>query len=208
MTKDQILNWLRNAEREIGDSRVVLTNLDSSAGDGDHGNNLYRGFRKLVDELPQHESKDISGILKGAGMALRASVGGAAGTLYSAFFLRSGDAVTGKRELGPEDVGAMLKAGLDGVVMKGRAKAGDRTMVDALKPAVDGYEDAIHTGKGTKEALQAAVDRAERGMRSTAQSESVAGPGSPFAFGRNRGSEDPGAMSSYLLLRALLDAVA
>jgi phosphoenolpyruvate---glycerone phosphotransferase subunit DhaL len=204
VTKDEIVSWLRKAEREIGDSRVVLTDLDSAGGDGDHGNNLYRGFRKLVDELPQYESKDIGGILKGAGMALRTSVGGAAGQLYGAFFLRSADAATGKIELSTRDVGEMLRAGLDGVLMKGRKKQGERTMVDALLPAVEGFEHAAQTGKGTVAALREAVVRAEWGMKSTAGDDD-----SPTGFmqSRNRRSEDAGAMSSYLLLRALLDAV-
>ncbi len=205
VTKDQIVTWLRNAEQEIGYSRVILTDLDNANGDGDHGNNLYRGFRKLVDELPQHESKDIGGILKGAGMALRNSVGGAAGPLYGAFFLRSADAVNGKRELSTQDIGKMLKAGLDGVLMKGRAKQGDNTMVDTLLPAVEGFEHAEQAGKGTQAALKEAVDRAERGMKTTGDSENDNGM---IPFGRSRKSEDPGAMSAYLVLRALLDAVA
>lgn len=205
MTKDQIVSWLRNAEREIGDSRVVLTDLDSTLGDGDHGNNLYRGFRKLVDELPQHQSKDIGGILKGAGMALRSSVGGAAGPLYGAFFLRSGNVVNGKVELTTKDVGEMLRAGLDGVLMTGRAKQGENTMIDTLLPAVEGFEYAEHNGKGTRDALKEAVKRAERGMHSTADPfDDEVTPG-PVGL-RNRNVEDPGAVSSFLLLRALLEA--
>ena len=204
--KEQILQWLTNVAAVLEQNRDYLTELDAAIGDADHGINMNRGFQKVISQLPSVANKDISGILQTVSMTLISSVGGASGPLYGTLFLRASAAVKGKQELTAEDLAALLQAGVDGVIQRGKAKLGDKTMVDALSPATDAFKQAISRGKTTLEALQQAVAAAEEGMKNTIPL--VARKGRASYLGpRSAGHQDPGATSSYLILKTLLESL-
>ncbi len=206
VTKDQIVQWLESTAAVLEENKEYLTQLDAAIGDADHGINMDRGFKKVMSQLPSVVDKDIGSILKTAGMALISSVGGAGGPLYGTLFMRAGMAVDGKYELTSEDVAALLQAAVDGVVQRGKAQLGDKTMVDALAPAAEAFKQAIETGSDVVEALQRAVAAAEQGMKDTIPMLAKKGRAS-YLGERSIGHQDPGATSSYLILKALLDVI-
>jgi dihydroxyacetone kinase-like protein len=167
---------------------------------------MDRGFRKVMEKLPDSKDKDIGGILKAVGMTLISSVGGAAGPLYGTFYLQAGTAVSGKDELADEDVATMLEAGVQGILKRGRAELEDKTMYDAWSPALKALREALDGGEAIEVALNAAVSGAEEGMKATVPL--VARKGRASYLGeRSAGHQDPGATSTYLILKALHDAL-
>lgn len=206
VTKDQIVQWLQTTAAVLEENKEYLTQLDAAIGDADHGINMDRGFKKVMSQLPSVVDKDIGSILKTAGMALISSVGGAGGPLYGTLFMRAGMAVDGKYELTNEDMAVLLQAAVDGVVQRGKARLGDKTMVDALSPAAEAFKRAVQEGSDTVEALQRAVAAAEQGMKDTIPMLAKKGRAS-YLGERSIGHQDPGATSSYLILKALLDVV-
>ncbi|MGD2077687.1 MAG: dihydroxyacetone kinase subunit DhaL [Chloroflexota bacterium] len=206
VTRDQVVKWLELTAAVMKENRDYLTQLDSPIGDADHGNNMDRGFRKVLEKLPGVADKDIGNILKTTGMTLISSVGGASGPLYGTFFMRSGMAADAKEELTGEDLAALLQAGVDGIVQRGRAQVGDKTMVDAWMPALKALHDSLANGNSQLEALQASVGAAEQGMKDTIPLQAKKGRAS-YLGERSIGHQDPGATSSYLMLKALLDAL-
>ncbi|MDQ4079064.1 MAG: dihydroxyacetone kinase subunit DhaL [Chloroflexota bacterium] len=206
VTREQIVQWLQAYADVIEQNKQYLTQLDAAIGDADHGTNMDRGFKKVMAQLPTLADKDIGNILKSTGMALISSVGGASGPLYGTFFMRAGMAVDKKHELTGEDVGELLQAGLDGVRQRGRAELGDKTMVDAIAPAVEAYKGALEGDADISTALDQAATAAEQGMTDTIPMVAKKGRAS-YLGGRSAGHQDPGATSSYLLLRTLADVV-
>lgn len=205
-TKDQIVQWLRNLSEVLTENKEYLTKLDSAIGDADHGINMKRGFDRVMDKLPTVADKDIGSILKTIGMTLISSVGGASGPLYGTFFMRSGMAAAAKEELSGEDLVALLQAGVDGIVQRGRAQIGDKTMIDAWMPALDAMKQSLANGNETIDALEAAVAAAEQGMEDTIPLQAKKGRAS-YLGERSIGHQDPGATSSYLMLKTLLDTL-
>src|SRR5579885_383932 len=127
-----ILAWLRRSAEVLHEQRDYLTTLDAAIGDADHGINMDRGFTAVMDKLPSVAEADIGTILKTVGTTLVSTVGGASGPLYGTAFLRAGTALAGRQELQPADVATGLDAALEGVVARGKAKTGEKTMLDAL----------------------------------------------------------------------------
>lgn len=206
ITRQHIITWLQQSADVLDEKRAYLSDLDAPIGDSDHGTNMARGFAKLVEKLPTVEDTDIGNILKTSGMALISSVGGASGPLYGTLLMRAASPVQSKQELDGDDVVAMLKAGLEGVVQRGRAEVGDKTMVDAFVPAIDALEAALADGKELPDALAACADGAEKGMESTTPL--IARKGRASYLGeRSQGHQDPGATSLYLLLRTFANVV-
>lgn len=206
ITQGQMLKWLEATAAVIEENRQYLTDLDSPIGDADHGINMDRGFKKIVSKLPGVEDKDIGTILKTSGMALVTSVGGAGGPLYGTFLMDAGKAVAGKEELSDGDLVALLDAGLKGVVKIGRANLEDKTMVDALHPALEALRKAVADGKDTVEALHLMTDAAHEGMKDTIPMLARKGRAS-YVGERSIGHQDPGATSSYLILRTLMETI-
>ncbi|MCX6027552.1 MAG: dihydroxyacetone kinase subunit DhaL [Chloroflexi bacterium] len=206
MTRSVFLNWLRIAGRELEANKGLLTQLDAAIGDADHGINMDRGFSKILEQLPTLEDHDIGGLLKSAGMALVSSVGGAAGPLYGTFFLRAGASVEGRWEIGPNDLARLLREGVRGVAERGKAAPGAKTMLDALSPAVDALEAALGSGADIALALRECVAAADKGMKDTIPLVATKGRAS-YLGERSAGHQDPGATSSYLILRALAEAL-
>ncbi len=205
-TRDQIVSWLERLAMVLSENKEYLTQLDSAIGDADHGINMKRGMDRVMEKLPSVADKDIGNILKTVGMTLISSVGGASGPLYGTFFMRGGMAAAAKEELTAEDLLEVLQAGLDGIVQRGRAQPGDKTMVDAWLPALAAYRAALDEGGDERAALRAAVAGAEQGMEETIPMQARKGRAS-YLGERSIGHQDPGATSSYLMLKALLDSL-
>ena len=206
VTKQQIIQWLQAVAVVLEQNKDYLTELDAAIGDADHGINMNRGFQKVVSQLSSVADKDIGSILKTVSMTLISSVGGASGPLYGTFFLRASTAVAGKSELTDEDMVALLQAGVDGVVQRGKANLGDKTMLDALSPASDAFKQAVAEGASTQAALNQAVAAAEQGMKETIPLVAKKGRAS-YLGDRSANHQDPGATSTYLILKTLLETL-
>lgn len=204
VTKDQIVQWLEKTAAVLSENKEYLTQLDAAIGDADHGINMDRGFRKVMEKLPTVADKDIGNILKTTGMTLISSVGGAAGPLYGTFYLRSGMAVPAKEELGNDDLVKMLQAGVDGIVQRGRPVLEDKTMFDAWDPAVKALKASLADGDDQVAAMRSAVAAGKQGMIDTIPLQARKGRAS-YLGERSIGHQDPGATSSYLILNALLE---
>jgi len=202
ITTVDVLACLRQMADVIHENKEYLTDLDSAIGDADHGINMDRGFQAILKKLPSVEDKDAGTIVKTAGMTLVSSVGGAGGPLYGTAFMQAGMAIAGKYELEAEDLLAILDAALKGVIMRGRANLDDKTMVDAITPAVNAMREALGNGAGTVEALEQATAAAEKGMKDTIPMLAKKGRAS-YLGERSIGHQDPGATSSYLLINTM-----
>jgi phosphoenolpyruvate---glycerone phosphotransferase subunit DhaL len=202
VNRDTVLDWMRRFAGEMEEHRAELVRLDTAIGDGDHGTNMDRGMRKALERLDSADQADAGAVLKTVAMALVSTVGGAAGPLYGTLFLQMGGALAGRDEVDlPGYVEAWRKA-LQGVQTRGKAEPGDKTMVDALVPAVEAMERAPDLDT----ALREAVDAAERGMRATVPL--VARKGRASYLGeRSKGHQDPGATSTYYLYRSAAEAL-
>ncbi len=201
ITKQSIFAWLRDLARVYKENRQFLTRLDSAIGDADHGINMDRGFTKVLDKLPDIEEKGLSDILKTVGMTLVSTVGGASGPLYGTFFMRAGMAVGDKEALTNGDVVEMFDAGLQGVLQRGKAELEDKTMVDAMVPAVNALKASVEAGESISQALKAAAEAAEQGMQATIPLQARKGRAS-YLGERSIGHQDPGATSTYLLFKS------
>lgn len=190
--------------KKIEAEKEYLTELDNEIGDGDHGINLSRGFEAVEKKLPSLAGGDIGALLKGVGMQLVSTVGGASGPLYGTAFMKAGMACKGLTEIdGPAFVKAM-EAAVDGIKMRGKATEGEKTMLDALCPALKVLQDDVTAGKSLKEALQDAAQAAEKGVEYTKTIIATKGRAS-YLGERSLGHQDPGATSSLYLLQVLAE---
>jgi dihydroxyacetone kinase-like protein len=204
ISQDAVLEWIKNCAAVITDNRSYLIELDSAIGDADHGANMERGFQAVLAKIPEMTGKDIGSIFKTTGMTLVSTVGGAAGPLYGTFFLHAGMKMAGKLEMNLEDWLTALETAVNGVVLRGKAEAGDKTMLDALLPAVKALEDALNASHGMSQAITESAEAARQGMEDTIPL--VARKGRASYLGeRSAGHQDPGATSSFLLLKAAAD---
>jgi len=202
VTSEQVRDWLRRFADVVSEKRMELVRLDTAIGDGDHGTNMDRGMKKAVEKLDSTEGGDIGADLKAVGMALVSSVGGAAGPLYGTVFLQMGSTTAGKSELDLDGWTAAVEAGVKGLQARGKAEPGDKTMVDAWLPALA----ALREGGDLGEALTRSADAAEEGMKATTPMEARKGRAS-YLGPRSIGHQDPGATSTYLLLRAAAETL-
>lgn len=201
-TGAQVASAVRAVAEVITEHRDELVQLDRAIGDGDHGENLKRGFTAIVAKLDESTPDTPAAVLKLVASTLISKVGGAAGPLYGTAFLRAATAVADVGELEADHVAAALRAALGGVVARGKAELGDKTMVDALAPAADAAE---ATNGSIAEILTAAADAAQAGADSTVPL--VARKGRASYLGeRSAGHLDPGARSTSLMLRSLADS--
>ena len=198
--------WLRAFAEAVRDAADELTALDSAIGDADHGANMRRGMTAVVGKLESAPDAGPAALLKSAGMTLVSTVGGASGPLYGTLFLRMATAAGDRTELDAAGFAAALRAGLDGVVARGKAAPGDKTMLDALVPAVDALDARLAEGNGLRDALNAAADAADAGSDATIPL--VARKGRASYLGeRSAGHRDPGAASTALLVRAAAETL-
>ncbi len=222
VTREGVVAWLRAYAAAVAESRAYLTDLDAAIGDADHGINMDRGMQAVASKFDALEAPgdaddpdpaggssagDVGGLLKTVGMTLVSTVGGAAGPLYGTFFLEMGKAAAGAAELTPAQWAAAVEAGVRGVQARGRAEPGDKTMVDALLPASEALHAEAAGERPLSAALRAAAEAAERGMKATVPL--VARKGRASYLGeRSAGHQDPGATSSWLLMRSAAEALA
>lgn len=204
MTGEEILHWLEKSANALHEQAAYLTQLDSAIGDADHGTNMDRGFTAVRAKLSALSSPDIATQLKTVGTTLVSTVGGASGPLYGTAFLRAAGAVANKQELSPADVVAMLEAFLGGIVVRGKANPGDKTMVDALTPAIAAAKQALEAGASIAEITSQASKAAEEGAKATIPLLAKKGRAS-YLGERSIGHQDPGATSSWLILRSLAE---
>ena len=207
VTLGQMEDWIRTFAELVTRHKALLTDLDAAIGDADHGINMDRGMRAVVDKLEIVPEGTAGQLFKVVGMTLVSSVGGASGPLYGTFFLRLGAACGPVAELGPQALAKALRAGTEGLVARGRPELGDKTMFDALHPALDALDRALGEGKSTAAALAAASQAADRGRDATIPM--VARKGRASYLGeRSAGHQDPGATSAALLVQAAAAAFA
>jgi phosphoenolpyruvate---glycerone phosphotransferase subunit DhaL len=206
ITREHILLWLKRLVKTYEENRERLTQLDAAVGDADHGINMDRGFRKVSEKLPGLENRDIGGILRETGMTLIASVGGASGPLYGTFFIKASEGAAGRDSLDARTFAAIVKNGVEALKARGKAQRGDKTMVDALEPAARSLEDEADKGGSPAECLRSAVRSAEEGMKATVPLAAKRGRAS-YLGERSVGHQDPGATSSYLMIKALGDVI-
>jgi dihydroxyacetone kinase-like protein len=201
--------WVRRAAEAVAAAKDELTELDRQIGDGDHGENMHRGFRAVVAKLDGAPAdgpptEHVGGVLKVVATTLMSSVGGAAGPLYGTAFLRASK-VSEREKLDPSAVVAMLEASLEGITTRGKATVGEKTMVDAWQPAVDAAAAAADGGADCAGVLRAAAEAADAGAAATVPLVATKGRAS-YLGERSAGHEDPGARSTALLLGAALAA--
>ena len=204
VNRDNLLAWIDALVQIYAENKQFLTQLDSAIGDADHGINMDRGFQAVKADLAKTNPQDISTLLKTVAMALIRTVGGAAGPLYGTFFMRASAVCANKAELGPADVVALFEAGLEGIVQRGKAELNDKTMVDAQKPALEAMKQALADGADVKTILQKGAAAAEEGMKNTIPLQARKGRAS-YLGERSIGHQDPGATSSYLMIKAAAD---
>lgn len=202
---DWATDWVKNSAAVIAEHRVELITLDREIGDGDHGENLDRGFSAVLPKLDDLPADAVPGdVLKLVATTLISTVGGAAGPLYGTAYLKAAVAAGKAGELDGETLVAVLTAARDGIVLRGKAEVGDKTMIDAWTPAVDAAAEALGQGKTVVEILDAAAVAAERGAQNTEPL--IARKGRASYLGeRAIGHRDPGAQSTALLLRSAAD---
>ena len=203
ISTEQMLAVIKAVARRIESEKDFLTQLDNEIGDGDHGINLARGFKSVLQKLPTFADKDIGTILKGVGMELVSTVGGASGPLYGTAFMKAGNVCKGKTELTDADFVAAFNAAVGGIQMRGKAVEGEKTMLDALCPAYKVLKDGVDGGKPLTQALAEAVVAASKGVEYTKTIIATKGRAS-YLKERSLGHQDPGATSSLYMLQTTL----
>lgn len=204
ITTQDTLHWLLQLAQVLREQRDYLTELDAAIGDADHGINMDRGFRAVKEKLQARSEMDIGALLKLVGTTLVSTVGGASGPLYGTAFLRAGIALVGKRELYAADYLALLEAAIGGIQARGKAQPGEKTMLDALIPALSSAREAAAAGLDLTEITRRASNAAEQGMLATIPLVATKGRAS-YLGERSAGHQDPGATSSWLIVKTLAD---
>jgi dihydroxyacetone kinase-like protein len=197
----QFREWLLAYAARIAAEEDYLTQLDAAIGDADHGNNMRRGMQKVQERItqPSSQTDDVGALLRTVAMTLISSVGGAAGPLYGAFFLRAAQESNGSSAVSLDRLAVMFRDGLQGVQQRGKAQLNDKTMIDALQPAVEALEAAAASGATAAQALEAARAAAAAGVRHTVEIPANKGRAS-YLGARSIGHQDPGATSVLFLL--------
>jgi dihydroxyacetone kinase-like protein len=206
VTTADLTEWLREFARLVDENKDLLTELDAAIGDADHGANMHRGLTAAVAAVDEAAVATPGALFKKVGMTLVSTVGGASGPLYGTLFLRLGSALGDAEQVGPGAFAAALHAGLDGVVARGKAEAGDKTMFDALAPAVGALESALAAGEPWGTALRRASEAADAGRDATTPMLARKGRAS-YLGERSTGHQDPGATSTALMLTAAVTAL-
>ncbi|MBU3197852.1 dihydroxyacetone kinase subunit L [Clostridium estertheticum] len=202
----QVILILNKIAEVLEKNKIYLSELDAAIGDGDHGINMNKGFNAVVTKLKDDDGLDIGVILKKTGMALVSNVGGAAGPLYGTAFMKAAAAINGKADIDVKDYIEILEAALGGVMMRGKAQRGEKTMIDAIAPAIVAMEEAEDAGKNPLEVLKASKDAAMQGVEYTKTIIATKGRAS-YLGERSIGHQDAGATSSYLILNTVYEEV-
>lgn len=202
----KVIEILKKIGADIEEQKLFLTELDNVIGDGDHGINMARGFEAVDTILPTMEGKDVGTILKNVGMKLLSTVGGASGPLYGTAFMKAGGCVNGKTEVTMDDFLAMMDAAIEGIMKRGKATKGEKTMLDAMIPANDAMKASYAEDGDVKKALDAGVKAAEEGIEYTKTIIATKGRAS-YVGERSIGHQDPGATSFTLMLKDIAELI-
>ena len=206
VTTAVLQDWVRKFATLVAENRDYLTELDAAIGDADHGSNMDRGMRAVVAALDETQLATAGALFKKVGMTLVSTIGGASGPLYGTFFLRMGSSLGDTVEVSSQQLAAALRAGLEGVVMRGKPEAGDKTMYDALAPGVAALEEALAGQAALAAAMKRAFEAAAAGRDATTPMLARKGRAS-YLGERSVGHQDPGATSSALLLQAAAESI-
>ncbi|NJM06651.1 dihydroxyacetone kinase subunit L [Candidatus Gracilibacteria bacterium] len=206
ITAEHVIKFVERVAATVKEQRDYLTDLDSAIGDADHGANLDRGFSAVLTKLPTVADKDIGSILKTVGTTLVSTVGGASGPLYGTAYLRAGMVMGDRFEMSADDLVAALEAALEGIIARGKAQRGEKTMVDAIGPGIDALKAARAAGEELLPALRQAVAATEVGMLATTPMLATKGRAS-YLGDRSIGHQDPGATSAFLMAKAMLAVI-
>lgn len=201
----QLIKILVNVAEKIEENKDYLTQLDSAIGDADHGINMSKGFKAVLERISGVKDKDCGNILKSVGMTLVSTVGGASGPLYGTAFMRAGQAVAGKFDLDFEDLIKMLEQALEGIKYRGKSQRGDKTIIDALEPAVEILKKEKDF-KDTLSVMDKALHAAKEGVEYTKSIIAKKGRAS-YLGERSIGHQDPGATSCYLMLQSAFQSI-
>lgn len=201
VNRQDVLRWLDASQKVFAENRQQLTDLDAAIGDGDFGISLDRGFTAVQAELSANPPADLRAVFQNVATVLIRTMGGTSGPLLGTFFLRAGAACAGKSELAPGDVVALFQAGVEGIQQRGKAALGDKTMLDALLPAVDAMRGALEAGNDVAKMVERGAAAAEAGVQATKTMQARKGRGS-YLGERSVGHQDAGATGAYLLLKA------
>ena len=202
----KVIEMVKRMGADIEANKEFLTELDNVIADGDHGINMDRGFKAVDAIVPTFADKDIGTILKQVGMKLLSTVGGASGPLYGTAFMKAGALVAGKTEVDMNDFIAMLEAAIDGVVRRGKATTGEKTMLDSMIPADEAIKASYAADQDVKKAFEAGVKAAEDGIEYTKTIKATKGRAS-YIGDRSIGHQDPGATSFTIMLKGIADLV-
>lgn len=205
LNRTQIVNWLYRCGEIFTAQSDFLTGLDREIGDADHGLNMHRGFSKVVEKLPSIADKDIGFILKNTGMVLLSSVGGASGPLFGTFFIRAAQTTQAHQSLTIDELYQMIRDGAEGVISRGKAEPGDKTMCDVWVPVVESLRQSCEQKLSVQAALEAASAQAEAAARSTITMQARKGRAS-YLGERSIGHQDPGATSVMFMMQMLAQA--
>lgn len=202
----KIKEILKSINKVLDENKLYLSELDAKIGDGDHGLNMNKGFKAVVQKIDTIPDDDIRNIIKGSGMALVSNVGGASGPLYGTAFMKASIRVSGKGEISIEDFIKMLEEALGGIKMRGKSTLGEKTMIDALEPAIEQGKIALDKGLSSKEILFNIQNAAYEGMISTKNIIATKGRAS-YLGERSIGHQDAGATSMYLILKTIYEEI-
>jgi phosphoenolpyruvate---glycerone phosphotransferase subunit DhaL len=198
-----IVNRIDDVMKE---NKIFLSELDAAIGDGDHGINMCRGFDVVREKLKTNTSEKIDDILKMVGMTLVANVGGASGPLYGTAFLKAATSVKGKETLDISDFLGMMQAALEGIKYRGKAHAGEKTMIDAIVPAINALKNGIKENRNSVDILFDVKEAANSGVEYTKTILATKGRAS-YLGDRSITHQDPGATSCYLMLNVIYEEI-
>lgn len=201
---NELKNILKKINIVIEENKLYLSELDAAIGDGDHGLNISKGFKAVVEKVKDLPEDDLGNILKNCGMALVTNVGGASGPLYGTAFMNGSRVVTKKSSIDINDFIEILQTSLDGIKMRGKSIEGEKTMIDALSPAIGAGRKALDENKSSKDILIAIRDAAKNGMENTKNIIATKGRAS-YLDERSLGHQDAGATSMYLILNTIAE---
>ncbi|MCR1897693.1 dihydroxyacetone kinase subunit DhaL [Irregularibacter muris] len=206
ITSKSLLKIIQNIAEAIKSNKEYLTDLDNPIGDSDHGINMSKGFTAVLNKLEDLKDKDCGTILKTVAMTLISTVGGASGPLYGTAFLKSSMVVSGKMDIDKQDAVKIFYEAIEGIKIRGKAQKGDKTMLDALIPAHEALEKAVENGEDTIMAFERAAIAAQEGVEFTKTI--IARKGRASYLGeRSIGHQDPGATSSYIIIREIANTL-
>ncbi|MGN0345352.1 MAG: dihydroxyacetone kinase subunit DhaL [Lachnospiraceae bacterium] len=200
--RKKVVEILLGMAKAMEENKELLTDLDSAIGDSDHGINMARGFAEVEKQAESLEQKDIGNILKTVGMTLVSKVGGSSGPLYGTAFMKAGMTIGAKDEIDMADFLGALEVGIEGVKARGKSTTGEKTMLDAMVPALDAMKEQQAAGADAKQVLEAGVQAAEAGVEATKPMVATKGRAS-YLGERSIGHQDPGATSFTLLLKEI-----